>query len=71
MIELCGVVTDICVLQNAIGLYNHAANHGLSVQFRLCPACVASFNADNHQWALNYMQNTLGFKFVDSVDEAV
>lgn len=69
VIELCGVVTDICVLQNAIGLYNHAANQGLAVQFRLCPDCVASFNADNHQWAINYLQNTLGFGLVASVDE--
>ncbi len=71
VIELCGVVTDICVLQNAIGLYNHAANNGLTVQFRLCPDCVASFNADNHQWAIHYMQNTLGFGLVASVDEMI
>lgn len=63
-IELAGVVTDICVLQNAIGLYNHAANHGLNVKFSICPDCVASFNEANHQWAINYMLGTLGFNRV-------
>ena len=64
-IEFAGVVTDICVLQNAIGLYNHAANHNLGVKFSLCPDCVASFNADNHAWALNYLFGTLGFTKVE------
>ncbi len=70
-IELAGVVTDICVLQNAIGLYNHAANHGLAVQFSICPDCVASFNEDNHRWALNYMLGTLGFAKIEKADSKV
>jgi nicotinamidase-related amidase len=70
-IELAGVATDICVLQNAIGLYNHAANRSIEVRFRICPACVASFDAANHQWALNFLKSVLGFTIVDSPDEAV
>ncbi|MDD2534644.1 MAG: cysteine hydrolase [Eubacteriales bacterium] len=70
-IELAGVVTDICVLQNAIGLYNHAANHGLKIKFSICPACVASFNETNHEWALKYMLGTLGFNAVEKPDAKV
>lgn len=60
-IELAGVTTDICVLQNAIGLYNHAANIGKPVKFICSRACVASFDPDGHEYALNYMAQKLGF----------
>jgi nicotinamidase-related amidase len=70
-IEFAGVVTEICVLQNAIGLYNHAANHGIKVHFQICPSCVASFDEANHRWALDYLQKTLGFAIVDSPSAAV
>jgi nicotinamidase-related amidase len=65
-IELAGVTTDICVLQNAIGLYNHAANQGLTVQFQLSPDCVASFDEANHRWTIDYLQRILGFKLVEA-----
>lgn len=70
-IELAGVVTDICVLQNAIGLYNHAANHGIKVKFQICPDCVASFDENSHRWAIYYLQKNLGFAVVESADAAV
>ncbi|MEA4890491.1 MAG: isochorismatase family cysteine hydrolase [Clostridiaceae bacterium] len=60
-IELAGVATDICVLQNAVGLYNHAANQGLKVAFTLSADCVAALDADKQQAALDYMKNILGF----------
>jgi len=60
-IELAGVTTDICVLQNAIGLYNHAVNQGLSVQFQIAGNCAASFDPAGHQYALDYMRRILGF----------
>ncbi len=60
-IELAGVTTDICVLQNAIGLYNHAVNQGLPVQFQVSPDCVASFDPAGHQYALDYLKRILGF----------
>ena len=71
IIELAGVVSDICVLQNAIGLYNHSANHGLKVKFQICPDCSASFDENNHRWAVAYLQRTLGFSVVDSVTAPV
>lgn len=60
-IELAGVATDICVLQNAIGLYNHAANQNLKVNFQISADCVASFDPAGHDYALSYMQRILGF----------
>lgn len=60
-IELAGVATDICVLQNAIGLYNHAANHGLKVAFSVSSDCVAALDPSRQQFALDYMKDILGF----------
>ncbi len=64
LIELSGVATDICVLQNAIGLYNHAANQNLKVNFQVVENCVASFDSEGHQYALEYMKRILGFKII-------
>lgn len=66
VIELAGVVTDICVLQNAIALYNHAANQGIRIQFQVSADCVASFDQPAHLWALDYMQRLLGFAILES-----
>lgn len=60
-IELAGVATEICVLQNAIGLYNHVANQDLRVSFTVSASCVAGLDPDAAQFALDYMKNTLGF----------
>jgi len=62
LIEMAGVATDICVLQNAIGLYNHAANQNLKVDFQITANCVASFDPEGHDYALSYLQRILGFK---------
>lgn len=64
LIELAGVATDICVLQNAVGLYNHAANHNLKVNFQISSNCVASFDPAGHAFALDYMHRILGFKVI-------
>ncbi len=61
VIELAGVATEICVLQNAIGLYNHAANQDLKVEFVVSANCVAGLDPDAAQFALGYMKDTLGF----------
>ena len=61
-IELCGVVTDICVLQTAISLYNASANIDKNILFKVNANACASFNNDNHIFAINYMKNILGFK---------
>lgn len=61
VIELAGVATEICVLQNAIGLYNHAANQGITVDFVVSANCVAGLNPEHAQFALDYMKNILGF----------
>jgi len=61
VIELAGVASDICVLQNAIGLYNHAINQDLNVTFQITAGCAATFAEANHQYALNYMKDLLGF----------
>lgn len=60
-IEMAGVATDICVLQNAIGLYNHAANQGVMVAFSISADCVAALDASKQQAALDYMRDILGF----------
>jgi nicotinamidase-related amidase len=66
VIELSGVSTDIGVLQNAIGLYNHAANQGLKVRFQVSSDCVASLDQATHLWALDYMQRLLGFTVLET-----
>ncbi len=60
-IELAGVATEICVLQNAIGLYNHAASQGLAVNFIVTKKCVAGLSEPAAEFALDYMKETLGF----------
>ena len=63
-IELAGVTTDICVLQNAIGLYNHAANIGKKIEFTCDKQAVASFDAQGHKYALQYIKEKLGFVLI-------
>lgn len=63
-IELCGVVTDICVLQTAITIYNACANMGKNINFKVNPNACASFNKNGHTSALDYMKNILGFKII-------
>lgn len=60
-IELAGVATEICVLQNAIGLYNHAVNQDLKISFIVSASCVAGLDPEGAQFALDYMKNILGF----------
>ena len=51
---ICGVCTDICVLHTAAD----ARNRDYHVEV---PAdCVASFNAEAHDWALKHMHDILG-----------
>jgi len=59
-ITLCGVATDICVLQNAILFYNLAGKDVLKLADEYC----AGTTIENHNWAVNYMLNTLGMKRV-------
>jgi nicotinamidase-related amidase len=66
-IELAGVTTDICVLQNAIGLYNHAANIGRGLKLICSPDLVASFDHQGHEYALKYMYDKLGVKKSEDV----
>lgn len=63
-IELAGVATNICVLQNAINLYNTAVNMGETPKFVVDPLACASFDADEHACAIAYMRNTLGFDVI-------
>lgn len=63
-IEILGVVTDICVLQTAVGLYNTSVNRGKIVKFKVNEKGCASFNEDGHRFALNYMKDILGFEII-------
>lgn len=63
-IEICGVVTDICVLQTAISIYNCYVNLGKQINFKINVNCCASFNKDAHIFAINYMKNILGGELV-------
>lgn len=51
---LTGVLTDICVLHTAIDAYN------LGYRIEVVKSAVASLNQENHQFALNHLQNVLG-----------
>ncbi len=63
-IELCGVVTDICVLQTAITLYNTAVNMNKNITFKVNSNACASFNDNGHIFAINYMKDILGFNVI-------
>ena len=55
---VCGVCTDICVLHTT----SEARNRDYPVEV---PAnCVASFNHDAHDWALQHLEKILGAKVV-------
>ena len=56
---LTGVLTDICVLHTAIDAYN------LGYQIEVIESAVASLNQENHQFALNHLQNVLGATIIE------
>ena len=60
-IEILGVVTDICVLQIAIALYNTAVNFGKNINFSVFEKGCTSFTEEKHKFAINYMRDILGF----------
>lgn len=53
-VVLAGVCTDICVLHTAVDAYN------LGYQIQVPRDCVATFNPDAHEVALNHFKNSLG-----------
>ena len=55
---ICGVCTDICVLHTA----NDAWSRDYTVE--VPTSCVASFDAQQHEWALSHMQKILGATLV-------
>ncbi|PIU56580.1 MAG: hypothetical protein COS87_01760 [Chloroflexi bacterium CG07_land_8_20_14_0_80_45_17] len=57
-IVVCGVCTDICVLQAVID----ARNRGYEVEIPV--DCVASFDNRAHLFALDYMEKVLGAKLI-------
>ena len=71
VIELAGVTTDINVLQNAVGLYNHAVNQGLKTRFVVCASCVAAFDDASHLYSLDYLQRILSFKLIETAEDKV
>ena len=67
-ISVCGVVTDICVLQTVIGLYTTKVN--LKKGTRLCVyenGC-ASFDDKKHCDAINYMKSVIGAEILKNAD---
>ena len=58
---LTGVLTDICVLHTAIDAYN------LGYQIEVLAPAVASLSEENHQFALNHLQNVLGSTIIDTI----
>ena len=58
-VVLTGVLTDICVLHTAIDAYN------LGYQIEVVQSAVASLSQENHQFALNHLQNVLGATIIE------
>ena len=56
---VCGVCTDICVLHTAAD----ARNRDYAVE--VPTDCVASFDQQNHRWALDHMEKVLGASLVE------
>jgi len=61
-IYLAGVCTDICVMHTAIDAYN------LGVNTTVLSNCVASFDANGHQFALNHFKNALGMEIKETLE---
>tara|TARA_B100000029_G_scaffold466345_1_gene501799 strand:+ start:982 stop:1497 length:516 start_codon:yes stop_codon:yes gene_type:complete len=55
---ICGVCTDICVLHTAADARNRDYNVSIPVD------CVASFDYDAHEWAINHMRSILGARLI-------
>ena len=60
-IIVCGVCTDICVLHTAAD----ARNRDYTVE--VPTDCVASFDPQAHQWALQHMERVLGARLTQTV----
>ena len=58
---LTGVLTDICVLHTAIEAYN------LGYAIEVVKPAVASLNPENHEFALNHLQNVLGASIIETI----
>lgn len=63
-IEVCGVVTDICVFQTVLGIYTLTVNNGLDVTLSVDSGACASFDADREAQALTYMKEVLGVTII-------
>lgn len=63
-IEVVGVVTDICVLQTVIGIYNIAVNLGNSINIKIFEKGCASFDEEKHKFAIDYFKNILGCEII-------
>lgn len=59
-IEFCGVATNICVFQNVVLLYNYFVQNNLPFSIIIRKNCVASFDEQAQQQALDYLVSTLG-----------
>ena len=59
---VAGVCSDICVLHSAIEAYNEGFDTVILGD------CVASFNAQGHEFALEHFKNVLGFNIITSRD---
>jgi nicotinamidase-related amidase len=59
---ICGVCTNICVMHTA----SDARNRDYKVE--VPTDCVATFDPQQHQWALQHMEKILGVKLVTHVN---
>ncbi|AEA01258.1 isochorismatase family protein [Aerococcus sp. Group 1] len=57
-LHIVGVCTDICVLHTAIDAYN------LGFKIVIHKDCVASFNPQGHEWALNHFKTCLNAEVI-------
>lgn len=63
-IAVCGVVTDICVLQTVMGLYTAKVNLKSKVGLYVYEKGCASFDNKKHINAIGYMKDVLGVKIL-------
>lgn len=62
VIEIMGLVTNICVLHTAVGLYTAKVNLGQPVRLIVQEQGCASFDEKAHFFALAHMKDTLGMR---------
>ena len=63
-IEFGGVTSDICVIQNAINVYNILVKNNIKPNLIINEECTIGTDENFEKQSLDYMRNVLNFKII-------